>query len=58
MVTELADENMQMFLSKGSPMRRLGKPEEIVAMMLMVLSPANSYMTGQCIAIDGGVSAS
>jgi len=57
MVTDMADENMQSKMSLGAPMRRLGEPKEIVAMMLMMLSPANTYMSGQCIAIDGGVSA-
>jgi NAD(P)-dependent dehydrogenase (short-subunit alcohol dehydrogenase family) len=57
MVTDIADDNMQAKMSKGAPMKRLGEPKEIVAMMLMILSPANTYMTGQCIAIDGGVSA-
>jgi NAD(P)-dependent dehydrogenase (short-subunit alcohol dehydrogenase family) len=57
MVTDIADENMQDKMSRGAPMKRLGQPKEIVAMMLMMLSPANTYMTGQCIAIDGGVSA-
>lgn len=57
MVTNFADETMQGKMSKGAPMGRLGEPKEIVAMMLMMLSPANTYMTGQCIAIDGGVSA-
>jgi len=57
MVTDIADENMQSKMSLGAPMRRLGEPKEIVAMMLMMLSPANTYMSGQCIAIDGGVSA-
>ena len=57
MVTDMADENMQAKMSQGAPMKRLGEPKEIVAMMLMMLSPKNSYMTGQCIAIDGGVSA-
>ena len=57
MVTDMADENMQMQMSKGAPMKRLGEPKEIVAMMLMMLSPANTYMSGQCIALDGGVSA-
>ncbi|NQY63672.1 MAG: SDR family oxidoreductase [Alteromonadaceae bacterium] len=57
MVTDMADEESLKFLSKGTPMKRLGEPEEIVAMMLMILSPANTYLTGQCIAIDGGVSA-
>lgn len=57
MVTDMADENMQEKMSRGAPMKRLGEPKEIVAMMLMMLSPANTYMSGQCIAIDGGVSA-
>ncbi len=58
MVTDMADESMQSKMSTGTPMKRLGEPKEIVAMMLMMLSPANTYMTGQCIALDGGVSAS
>jgi len=57
MVTDMADENMRGKMSKGVPMKRLAEPKEVVAMMLMMLSPANTYMTGQCIAIDGGVSA-
>lgn len=44
-------------LSRGAPMRRLAEPEEIVNVMLMLISPGNTYMTGQAIAVDGGVSA-
>ncbi len=59
MVTEeLASEpGIQQFLAAGSPMKRLGKPEEIVSAMLMICSPENSYMNGQAIAVDGGTSA-
>jgi NAD(P)-dependent dehydrogenase (short-subunit alcohol dehydrogenase family) len=57
MVTDMADESMQSKMSLGAPMKRLAEPKEVVAVMLMMLSPANTYMTGQCIAIDGGVSA-
>jgi NAD(P)-dependent dehydrogenase (short-subunit alcohol dehydrogenase family) len=57
MVTNFADDEQQKRMSRGAPMHRLGEPKEIVAMMLMMLSPANTYMTGQCIAVDGGVSA-
>lgn len=57
MVTNFADEEQQKKMGRGAPMNRLGEPKEIVAMMLMMLSPANTYMTGQCIAVDGGVSA-
>ncbi|MAC13822.1 SDR family NAD(P)-dependent oxidoreductase [Alcanivorax sp. IL3] len=48
---------MHAMLASGCPMKRLGQPEEIVTVMLMMLSPANSYMNGQAIAVDGGVSA-
>jgi NAD(P)-dependent dehydrogenase (short-subunit alcohol dehydrogenase family) len=57
MVTNFADEEKQKKMARGAPMNRLGEPKEIVAVMLMMLSPANTYMTGQCIAVDGGVSA-
>ena len=57
MVTNMTDEDKQALMSKGTPIRRLAQPEEIVATMLLMLSPANTYMTGQSIAIDGGASA-
>ncbi len=50
-------EELEAFLGRGSPMKRLGRPQEIVNVMLMTLSPGNTYMNGQTIAIDGGVSA-
>lgn len=39
------------------PMRRVAAPEEVVQAILWSASPANSFMTGQAIAIDGGLSA-
>lgn len=44
-------------LARGCPMRRLADPQEIVNTMILILSPGNSYMSGQTIAIDGAVSA-
>lgn len=44
-------------LGQGSPMKRLGEPQEIVNTMLLMLSPGNSYMNGQTVAVDGGVTA-
>ena len=44
-------------LGMGSPMKRLGAPQEIVNTMMLMLSPGNSYMNGQTIAVDGGVTA-
>ena len=44
-------------LAQGSPMKRLAAPEEVVAAMLAIIAPDNSYMNGQAIAVDGGISA-
>ena len=44
-------------MAQGSPMKRLGDPQEIVNTMMLLISPGNSYMNGQTIAVDGGVSA-
>ena len=44
-------------LKKSSPMNRMGEPEEMVEVMLMLMSPTNSFMNGQAVAVDGGMSA-
>jgi NAD(P)-dependent dehydrogenase (short-subunit alcohol dehydrogenase family) len=41
-------------LSRGCVMKRLGQPDEVANTMILLLSPANTYITGQCIAISGG----
>ena len=45
------------FLNQSTPMKRLATAEEIVNVMLMLCAPQNTYMTGQAIAVDGGVTA-
>jgi len=57
MVTESVMADQTELLQSGTPMKRLGTPEEMVAAMIAILNPANSYMTGQAIAVDGGVTA-
>lgn len=57
MVTDVSDDSTLTKFARSAPMKRLAAPEEIVNTMLLMLSPANTYMTGQCIAVDGGVSA-
>ena len=39
-----------------SPLKRAGQPEEIAAMAAFLASEDASYVDGQCIAVDGGVS--
>lgn len=38
------------------PMARQGRAEEVAATVLFLLSDMASYMTGQCLVVDGGVS--
>lgn len=44
-------------ISARVPMRRVAEVGEIVQAMLSVCDPANTFMTGQAIAVDGGLSA-
>ena len=41
---------------KSIPMGRVGKTEEVAELVNFLVSPANSYMTGQTLVIDGGLS--
>lgn len=49
--------DFQAFLAEGCPMKRLAEPGEVTSAMLLLLSPRMSYVTGQALAVDGGVSA-
>jgi tropinone reductase I len=37
-----------------TPMGRIGEPEEVAAAVAFLCMPASSYITGECIAVDGG----
>jgi 7-alpha-hydroxysteroid dehydrogenase len=51
----MQDENIRNAIVKGTPMRRLGQPEDIAAAVLYLASPAASYITGKIIEVDGGI---
>jgi Tropinone reductase 1 len=39
-----------------TPMKRIGQPGEVAAAVAFLCMPAASYITGQCLAVDGGFS--
>jgi 3-oxoacyl-[acyl-carrier protein] reductase len=50
-----SDPEFEKRLLKSVPMRRWGRAEEVAEVILFLASPAASYITGQSIAIDGGL---
>jgi Tropinone reductase 1 len=51
---KLADADYYEEVIDRTPMRRIGEPEEVAAAVGFLCLPAASYITGECIAVDGG----
>jgi 3-oxoacyl-[acyl-carrier protein] reductase len=54
MTQSIPAEVKEKFIGK-IPMRRMGKPEDIAALICFLCSDEANYITGQCIQIDGGL---
>ena len=55
--TEMAGKlspNARRAMIEGTPMKRIGEPEEIAEMALFLLSERSSFTTGQCFVASGG----
>lgn len=50
-----ADPGTKRALEDATPLRRLGEPEDIASAVLYLASGASSYVTGQVLAVDGGM---
>jgi len=50
-------EKTQERVEKTTPMGRIGKPGELSGVAVFLASAASSYVTGQVIAVDGGMTA-
>jgi tropinone reductase I len=50
----LADPDYYDEVIARTPMRRVGEADEVAAAIAFLCLPASSYVTGECIAVDGG----
>lgn len=51
----LADDGLRTTMVEGTPLKRLGEPEDIALAALYLASPASSWVTGKLLEVDGGL---
>ena len=54
MTAKVPDADKDIFAQRRTALRRYGRAEEVAHMTLSLCLPASSYITGECIAVDGG----
>jgi Tropinone reductase 1 len=50
----LQNDDYRNLVLQRTPLGRIAEPEEVAAVIAFLCMPASSYVTGQCIAVDGG----
>ena len=54
----LDDADYRAAVLRQTPMGRIGRPEEVAGTVAFLCMPAAGYITGQCLAVDGGFTVS
>jgi 3-oxoacyl-[acyl-carrier protein] reductase len=54
-MTEEMPEDAKANIANGIPLKRLGTPEDVAEVVAFLCTQASSYITGQVIAVDGGM---
>lgn len=53
----IPDRNYMKRLAEAYPMKRFGVPEELARVIAFLAGPGASFMTGECVTVDGGIMA-
>jgi 3-oxoacyl-[acyl-carrier protein] reductase len=56
-MTDVLPEKIKTEVKERVPVRRLGNPEDVAEMVCCLAGPPASYLTGQVVAVDGGMTA-
>jgi 7-alpha-hydroxysteroid dehydrogenase len=50
----MTDDSIRRQMEENTPMKRIGRPEDIAACVVYLTSPASSWVTGKVFEVDGG----